>query len=180
MTMKKLSALVDVLKAALTHHHSAESVWAGPAAGALGGAARRGGDQRHPGDRRRGSDYRLRCIGLEADRDWTGRGTLVGYPPVENPEETPLLFALTSATPITFRESLPGLAITHPLTSQWRLQRTVPRSPRCSRGLTTALGRKVRTDLLSVAETATEIAHVWGLPPLSVPPTRGGEKGGGS
>jgi len=41
-------------------------------------------------------------------------------------------------------------------------------------------GRKVRTDLLSVAETATEIAHVWGLLPLSVPPTRGGEKGGGS
>jgi energy-coupling factor transport system ATP-binding protein len=40
-------------------------------------------------------------------------------------------------------------------------------------------GRKVRTDLLSVAETATEIAHVWGLPPLSVPPTRGGEKGEG-
>ncbi len=38
-------------------------------------------------------------------------------------------------------------------------------------------GRKVRTDLLSVAETATEIAHVWGLLPLSVPPTRGEEKG---
>ena len=55
-------------------------------------------------------------------------------------------------------------------------------------------GKKVRTDLLSVAEAATEIAHVlcpelcpersrravegWGLPPLSVPSTREGEEGG--
>ena len=40
-------------------------------------------------------------------------------------------------------------------------------------------GRKVRTDLVSAAEAATEIAHVWGLPPLSVPPTCGGEERGG-
>jgi energy-coupling factor transport system ATP-binding protein len=46
-------------------------------------------------------------------------------------------------------------------------------------------GRKVRTDLLSAAETATEIAHVlcpervegWGLPPLCPPHERGGGKG---
>ncbi|NIO72547.1 MAG: ATP-binding cassette domain-containing protein, partial [Anaerolineae bacterium] len=51
-------------------------------------------------------------------------------------------------------------------------------------------GRKVRTDLVSVAEAATEIAHVWGLKrelesptrgdcPPSIPPTRGGEERGG-
>ena len=39
-------------------------------------------------------------------------------------------------------------------------------------------GSKVRTDLVSAAETATEIAHVWGLtPPPSPSPTRGGEEG---
>jgi len=38
-------------------------------------------------------------------------------------------------------------------------------------------GKKVRTDLVSAAEAATEIAHVWGLLPLSVPPTHGGEEG---
>jgi energy-coupling factor transport system ATP-binding protein len=38
-------------------------------------------------------------------------------------------------------------------------------------------GRKVRTDLVSAAEAATEIAHVWGLtPPPSPSPTRGGEE----
>jgi len=41
-------------------------------------------------------------------------------------------------------------------------------------------GKKVRTDLASVAEAAAEIAHVWGLPPLSVPPTHGGEERGGA
>jgi len=40
-------------------------------------------------------------------------------------------------------------------------------------------GKKVRTDLVSAAEAATEIAHVWGLPPPPSPsPTRGGEEGG--
>ena len=39
-------------------------------------------------------------------------------------------------------------------------------------------GRKVRTDLISAAEAATEIAHVWGLPHLPVPPTSGREEGG--
>jgi energy-coupling factor transport system ATP-binding protein len=39
-------------------------------------------------------------------------------------------------------------------------------------------GRKVRTDLTSAAETATEIAHVWGLPPLPVAPISGREEGG--
>jgi energy-coupling factor transport system ATP-binding protein len=34
-------------------------------------------------------------------------------------------------------------------------------------------GRKVRIDLISTTEAATEIAHVWGLPPLPVPPTGG-------
>jgi len=34
-------------------------------------------------------------------------------------------------------------------------------------------GRKVRIDLISTTEAATEIAHVWGLPSLSVPPTSG-------
>ena len=34
-------------------------------------------------------------------------------------------------------------------------------------------GRKVRIDLVSTTEAATEIAHVWGLPSLSVPPTSG-------
>jgi energy-coupling factor transport system ATP-binding protein len=39
-------------------------------------------------------------------------------------------------------------------------------------------GRKVRTDLVSAAEAATEIAHVWGLsPPPGPSPRRGGEKG---
>jgi energy-coupling factor transport system ATP-binding protein len=34
-------------------------------------------------------------------------------------------------------------------------------------------GRKVRTDLVSTAEAATEIAHIWGLTPLM-----GEERGG--
>jgi energy-coupling factor transport system ATP-binding protein len=34
-------------------------------------------------------------------------------------------------------------------------------------------GRKVRIDLISTTEAATEIAHVWGLSSLSVPPTSG-------
>jgi energy-coupling factor transport system ATP-binding protein len=34
-------------------------------------------------------------------------------------------------------------------------------------------GRKVRIDLVSTTEAATEIAHVWGLSSLSVPPTSG-------
>jgi len=38
-------------------------------------------------------------------------------------------------------------------------------------------GRKVRTDLVSAAEVATEIAHIWGLtPPPSPSPRRGGEE----
>jgi len=42
-------------------------------------------------------------------------------------------------------------------------------------------GRKVRTDLVSAAEAATEIAHVWGLPPPPGPsPRRGGEEGRGA
>jgi energy-coupling factor transport system ATP-binding protein len=39
-------------------------------------------------------------------------------------------------------------------------------------------GRKVRTDLVSAAEAATEIAHVWGLLPLPVPPIGGRKEGG--
>jgi len=38
-------------------------------------------------------------------------------------------------------------------------------------------GRKVRTDLVSTAEAATEIAHVWGLLPLPVPPISGRKEG---
>jgi energy-coupling factor transport system ATP-binding protein len=41
-------------------------------------------------------------------------------------------------------------------------------------------GKKVRTDLVSTAEAAAEIAHVWGLPPLSVPPMSGGGEGRGA
>jgi energy-coupling factor transport system ATP-binding protein len=37
-------------------------------------------------------------------------------------------------------------------------------------------GRKVRIDLISTTEAATEIAHVWGLSSLSVPPMRGEER----
>jgi energy-coupling factor transport system ATP-binding protein len=39
-------------------------------------------------------------------------------------------------------------------------------------------GRKVRTDLVSAAEAATEIAHVWGLTPLCPPHEWGGGRGG--
>jgi energy-coupling factor transport system ATP-binding protein len=41
-------------------------------------------------------------------------------------------------------------------------------------------GRKVRTDLVSTTEAATEIAHTWGLSSLSAPPTHGEEERGRS